>query len=777
MELDIIGIMLMMLAVLLVSITLILSIGTKAKLLLPERIQTIVEKFYSVIFGKAPYNMCEQYTGQQISMQEFEALLSAVYHGQCRDSHARITMSFSMTKEDITEISKLMDIAKKGDLIFYNISEPLGVGGIIVRGNPGYYPLKLYDQVEIWQEGKPDPDVIIKLSVQGCDPYDDDCDLMCSYQKICDPVCDNGQKYDIPCNMGCIDVNDNGVIDEEDARDRVNANKCNPDCYNDRPDPNRAYDPGCVGKKIKGDTTFGGICDPDSNGVKDGLCDSDCAKVNYICDPDCDGVVDEWNPTGLKDDDCYTCDKKCNGFCAPVCTKDDEDPDCEDGYDLGITECCGNNVCGSEENCVLCPKDCPAGGSCSDFDGVCCPGASDADDFGCSKKKNLQEKEECTCSNQCNETLSCNGGRCCPPNKFWNGTDCSDKTDVLIVALKTNMKNVYSDSQLTTLENKIQEYIGVLANDGLGGGFFYLDEDKTSDIIGGKVTNPSDWNNIDGVIDQLIPKLKAKYLLIVGGPRNFPMPRVSGWKTDTPYGDFDPKDNVPDIPVGRLPDPSGGDFDLLMNTFNTFIDVHNSGGLDLSLHIGRSMDSGLNTMECFSLYIWGKYCPDYPYCKIGVGDSSSAASGKDFFYLVTHGGPGPPQAYQGALNPSSVTGMDVKDSVWMMVPCYGGYIDYASTSQSIVLTFFRQGGAVFFGSTDSNCCVDYRPCTDRVDGGIGALYVRIARNFAVGTRIGDAFKNGKIKFKNEIGFGGNYEFYINHLYGDPSLKIRRMFAG
>ena len=264
--------------------------------------------------------------------------------------------------------------------------------------------------------------------------------------------------------------------------------------------------------------------------------------------------------------------------------------------------------------------------------------------------------------------------------------------------------------------------------------------------------------------------------MIVGGYDRFPSPKVSGYYTDNPYADYT-KDNVPDVALGRLPEPNDGDMDLFITAFDTFIRLHNSGGLELSSHVGRTLGYGYLAMDCWSLYNWGKKCNEYPNCKAPTSDSSTAASGKVFFYLTQHGSSGPPQSYVSALKPSDVSGMNVNNAVWMIIPCYGGVINYKSTSEGIVLTFFKKGGAIHMSSTNLNCCaVTGTTCDQTIDGGgVAALYHRIAQNFAPETRIGDAYKNGKIKFKNEIGNGQMQEFYINCLYGDPSLKIKSMW--
>jgi hypothetical protein len=347
---------------------------------------------------------------------------------------------------------------------------------------------------------------------------------------------------------------------------------------------------------------------------------------------------------------------------------------------------------------------------------------------------------------------------------------------VLIAALKTNMKKAYSDAEITTLENKIKDYQAALQKDGLKSLFLYLDEDATSNITGSKVTSPSDWNNVDGILDQVTTKLPIKYVLIVGGYSRFPAGKSGAYKTDNFYADND-KDpgNLPDVALGRLPDPNGGDITLLTTEFDTYTKLHDSGGLALPLHVGRSLGAGYRTM-CFWDLIFGKACASDSNCKESTTDSPTAVSGKDFFYLVQHGSAGPPQQYVHALKPANLASMDVSNAVWMMVPCYGGVIDYTSTSQSIVLTFLKKGGAVHISSTEQNCCsATGGTCTTKIDNGVGLLYYKIAKKYSTGTRIGDAYKQGKTEFKNEVGNGPSQEYYINCLYGDPTLKITTMW--
>ncbi|MCK4428863.1 MAG: hypothetical protein KAU95_00700, partial [Candidatus Aenigmarchaeota archaeon] len=233
---------------------------------------------------------------------------------------------------------------------------------------------------------------------------------------------------EVPCDFDCVDYNKDGIINTSDL-DGV----CDLDCYNNRTDIQRAYDIDCIfrNKEINDE-----ICDPDTNGKFDGVCDPDCAKPNFICDFDCDGIVHDGNPSGLNDTDCYVCDKICNGFCSYACNEGD-DPDCLEGFKgfFNLTECCNNSKCGSGENCENCPDDCPIGATCVDLNKVCCPDSFDSDDYGCSETVNLTRGKSCFCDNQCSVGLNCTETTedfrlykkaCCDLGKQWNGTNCTD---------------------------------------------------------------------------------------------------------------------------------------------------------------------------------------------------------------------------------------------------------------------------------------------------------------------------------------------------------------
>lgn len=439
MEIEIIGMIILFAVIVVVSIAIVTSFGSFSSLI-PNQFKIVYNRVVTSIGFKSPYNICESFSGEEISLQDFQTLLQAVYNGQCGSSHANVSLSFDLQKNDIQKIAAIDGIALDGKLIFYNITSPLGVGAILIQGDPGQYPLKLGDFIDIYSSGSPVADVLIKVTLKGCDPLDPVCNPVCALQGICQPACDDGQRHNAPCNLACIigndtpgfklDPNADNVINEAIAANRIASGKCEPDCYVNFTNPYKAYDPGCVWQyKNQNDN----ICDPNSNGVQDGVCDPDCVNTKNICDPDCNGTVYEGNPYGLNDTKCFVCDGTCNGWCSPACNKNalpgdpGFDPDCYRQLNSSYF-CSGDGICDSSrgENCAN-SVDCPGGGlTCGDYRAACCPSASDADISGCSNTTNISEGGSCTCGTQCAGNETCDKtSHCCPSGEVFNGTACA----------------------------------------------------------------------------------------------------------------------------------------------------------------------------------------------------------------------------------------------------------------------------------------------------------------------------------------------------------------
>jgi len=261
---------------------------------------------------------------------------------------------------------------------------------------------------------------------------------------------------------------------------------------------------------------------------------------------------------------------------------------------------------------------------------------------------------------------------------------------------------------------------------------------------------------------------------------------VASTGSDAAYGDINGDGKyLMDISVGRFPDPNGGDLAVMTNALNTAIKLHNSGGIVLTNHIAPIMSCGgfdnkpWNSGRCFCRAVFGSDCQACGSCCGNLGPSS--LSGKDFAMILAHGpGPSTGDLLTGGGIVERGTGwmssIDLSDSLWMPMSCGGGHLKLKqTTSSSIAMTFLKNGGAVFMGSTDLNGGGVSSGCP--VFGGddsIGSLYSEIAIKFAVGKRIGDAYREGKNAYfpKYHCPDGQSYHYQINCLYGDPTLKIK-----
>lgn len=154
---------------------------------------------------------------------------------------------------------------------------------------------------------------------------------------------------------------------------------CDPDCYsNDY--KGGIYDPDCI---VPGD----GICDPGTNNIKDGICDTECLGTNGVCDPDCKEA----------DEDCPHQD---NGICEVA----------------------------KGENCEYYPNDCPC--SETEYCGYSCAPLYEKhllDDKGCMPNINLVgQRGACSETCECLPGLECDtkygSNRCCPPGEYFDTT-------------------------------------------------------------------------------------------------------------------------------------------------------------------------------------------------------------------------------------------------------------------------------------------------------------------------------------------------------------------
>jgi len=133
----------------------------------------LILSFFSLHFtrsftGFAVYNLCRQYYGEKVSLQEFERILTAVHYGNCNGEHALVNITFSMNENELKNVADLSGIPTS-KVIIRDISEdvvPFGGGYLIVYGHKGDYILNFNDHVEIFREGEPNPDTIVLVRAE-----------------------------------------------------------------------------------------------------------------------------------------------------------------------------------------------------------------------------------------------------------------------------------------------------------------------------------------------------------------------------------------------------------------------------------------------------------------------------------------------------------------------------------------------------------------------------------------------------------------------------------
>ncbi len=162
-EINLLGVIVIAVVIISTSLVLLNTLGYNIGGIITKRIRDTIQSFFEAVFASSPSGICEDYSDKFVSEVEFRTLLLSVYNGQCENQRTRVIMSFSLSRDDIKEVAYLSDIAQKGELIFYREAIPVGAGALIIEGNQGDIPIQINDEIEIWQEGSPEPDTLIRI--------------------------------------------------------------------------------------------------------------------------------------------------------------------------------------------------------------------------------------------------------------------------------------------------------------------------------------------------------------------------------------------------------------------------------------------------------------------------------------------------------------------------------------------------------------------------------------------------------------------------------------
>ncbi|MCK4429184.1 MAG: hypothetical protein KAU95_02320, partial [Candidatus Aenigmarchaeota archaeon] len=94
MEVNYIGIAMLTMVAIVISLSLVHTMGGNLKGAIPERISEVFEEVRAAISPGESYNICEAYSGKTISLKDFQTILQASYSGECGDIKADYTLSF-----------------------------------------------------------------------------------------------------------------------------------------------------------------------------------------------------------------------------------------------------------------------------------------------------------------------------------------------------------------------------------------------------------------------------------------------------------------------------------------------------------------------------------------------------------------------------------------------------------------------------------------------------------------------------------------------------------
>ena len=374
--------------------------------------------------------------------------------------------------------------------------------------------------------------------------------------------------------------------------------------------------------------------------------------------------------------------------------------------------------------------------------------------------------------------------------------------DVAIVAVRGLLQQVYSEQDIASLEDSMEDYTAAIAESGLLATFLYLDSDEVAQMAGSRLSGgpPYSYSQIDSIIEQLHEAVNFSYMILVGGHRTFPHAEagpgldLARLHTDDVYADMD-GDMLADIALGRIIEPTNGDMPFLLRTLDNTIAAHRAGGVDLSVFHTDGMNYEWTSMTCFNQQAFGD--ANHPNTHFMNFDCArlTDAHDKGFYAVLLHGSDRPQEfacnfnaecscGWGGGTRPGDIAALRLGGAVWMTMPCLGGKISNKRTvSESIPMSFHSAGGLVYIGSTDSNLgdadgCYNIRGVLVG-DFYVGALYVLMTEYFETGARLGDAYLMGKRDYDMYVTRDPadlhDFQLHINCYYGDPTLKIRGMW--
>lgn len=426
----------------------------------------------------------------------------------------------------------------------------------------------------------------------------------------------------------------------------------------------------------------------------------------------------------------------------------------------------------------------------------------------------------CTKDTDCSDTQTCENNQCvevpcecgyvedrkCISYECCSDTDCEEyltcNQEIYVCEIPTDLTR---DVLIITIGNKIdktdsyedvlREYQDVLNSKRLSSIYLELDSEKIKILFNTEITDQKNWRNIKDVIDKIIYKTKAKYILILGGVEVIPQPLAKTSAripeiptTDDRYADLD-LDGIPDISIGRIPTPSNErSTQFIEEGLKSAIKLHNKNKLTSKYIIAnpcgtaggcnRYLDNNLISNILFGI----NDCSNNPSCKIpppyclGFGcdkkdDFKLILSEGDLLYFGSHGSGTSFAANDDEGWYTILSGNDLyknklgNSPIVIATACHGGTIDCEEGScyskSGTGFAFISNGASNFIANTRYG----YRHTTPK-------LFNDIFVNMEKGSTIGEAFlkmKRDNLETSQSDWF--NAVVYELQLYGDPTIEV------
>lgn len=405
-----------------------------------------------------------------------------------------------------------------------------------------------------------------------------------------------------------------------------------------------------------------------------------------------------------------------------------------------------------------------------------------------------------------------------------SGATAADIACLLAISCRGPLVARYGFDEFQRLERRLQTVARELAFLGTRFVVAFVDDPGSMAQQGLAPVWSTDPHEIKGAIDALDRAVThdgrgVDGILIIGGDDIVPFYHLpnpaddddSAILSDNPYG-MEPNGSVyaPEIPVGRLPDGSGGNLSLLLRQVDTLLDLRHKPPLadtgpkivKASLAalgaIGIGVTSSL-TYGC-TASVW-EPAAEAVFAALGSASPPRLSppntcadfkphwvAGRRFLYFNLHGSPDSVAWYGEsaagsngahapvlpvALTPDQLPEVDLGAPVVVSQASYGANVVDKSAANSLALRFLNEGAAAFVGSTAAAYGATAPPlrCSDL----LGRMFWMNVRQ---GDAVGLALQRAKRQYVHTVvekqGYldGDDQKTLLEFvLYGDPLLSV------